>query len=86
MSNALNLLLLLGPWTVTALVLAGGIFIVVVGAQVPQMLVHASVACYAALMLNTDLVPIPGVVDLRVLAVGLAAYLVVVAADGFGHL
>lgn len=78
MDAAFSLLLLLGPWTIPSLLLALAIFTIVVGAQVPQMLVYASLACYAALMVNPALVTIPGAVDLRLLAVGMVVFLVVV--------
>lgn len=78
MNVLLDLLVQVGPWTTAALVGSIAIFVIVVGAEVPKLLVIGSLGCYAVLMANRDLISVPGIVDLRVIAVGLAVYLVLV--------
>lgn len=78
MSRVLEMVLGVGPWTTVGLVVALGFFVVVVGSAVPRLLVFASLGCYSALMVNRSFIAIPGIIDLRLLAVGLAFYLVLV--------
>lgn len=67
-----------GPWTGVALAGSVAVFVIVVGAQAPKVLVIASLGCYSALTLNPSLFSVPGVVDLRVVALGIAVYLALV--------
>lgn len=71
----MNLAPILGPWNPAMLVLAMGIFVVTVGAVQPKVLVFGSLACYSLIMVDPAVLAIPGIIDLRVVAIGMAVYL-----------
>ncbi|MBX3315015.1 MAG: O-antigen ligase family protein [Actinobacteria bacterium] len=73
-----EVLLLAAPWTAIGLVIAFTVFLVVVGVEVPQLLIATSFGCYVVQMLNPSFAVVPGVIDLRLISVFIAGYLVLV--------
>lgn len=65
----------IGPWNPPILFLSVGIFIVCVGAIHTRLLVFGSLACYSLLMIDRAVLPIPAIVDVRLVGVGMTIYL-----------
>lgn len=64
-----------GPWTPLALTVTALVLAFIVLTMVPKLLLPAVFGCYSVMVGNTDLFAVPGLVDLRFVALGLAIYL-----------